>query len=290
MKMKDQILAGISSFPTLSVTVNRLLAVLNDPESASHEVAKIIQYDPALTANVLKAANSSYLGFRRPVTSLSEAIFRLGTKWIFQIAVSSLIYSNVRKPAAGYNLTGEELWRHSISVAIMTESLSSLLGMREAGMLYTAGLVHDIGKIAIGQFVSGNFDKIQNLVDERHLTFEEAELEILGIDHSEIGALIAENWNFPQVIVECIRWHHNPDCAPQVSQPLDLVHVSDSLCLLEGFGLGKDDLQYKLNENSINRLKITVTNIELAISQTVLTVAEMENMFIDIPAAKAVER
>ncbi|SYZ74385.1 putative HDIG domain protein [Candidatus Zixiibacteriota bacterium] len=290
MKTKEKIISGISSFPTLPVMVNRLLAVLGDPESAAKEISRIIQIDPALTANVLKAANSSFLGFNRPVTSLAEATFRLGTKWIYQIALSSLIYSNLKKPAPGYDLSSEGLWRHSTAVAIMSESLCTLSGIRDAGTIYTAGLLHDIGKIAMSEFVAGKFDEIQELVNQRKLTFEEAELEILGIDHSEVGAIISEHWHFPELIVNSIRWHHNPDSAPQIDPSLDIVHVADSVCLMEGFGLGRDDLQYRLNENSINRLSLSVTTIELAISQTILMMEQMENLFKEIPSTEAVRR
>jgi putative nucleotidyltransferase with HDIG domain len=288
MKTKEKIISGISSFPTIPVMVNKLLAVLSDPEAAAQEVSRIIQVDPALTANVLKAANSSFLGFNRPVTSLSEATFRLGTKWIYQIAVSSLIYSNLKKPAPGYDLSREALWRHSTSVAVMSEALSTLLGIRDAGTIYTAGLLHDIGKIVMSEFVGENFDQIQKIVSDRKATFEEAEQEVLGVDHSEIGAIIADHWHFPSRIIDCIRWHHNPDIAPEIDPAIDIVHIADSVCMMEGFGLGRDDMQYRLNENSINRLNISETTIELAVGQTIMMMEQMENMFKDIPTAEAV--
>jgi putative nucleotidyltransferase with HDIG domain len=287
MKMKDEIISKISAFPTLPVMVNRLLYVLNDQDAASSDVCKVIQYDPALTANVLKAANSSFLGFRQPVNSLAEATFRLGTKWIFQIAVSSLIYSNVKRPASGYELSGEELWRHSMAVALMSESLRSLLNIRDAGLVYTAALVHDIGKIALGEFISESWDKIEGLVQEKRIAFEKAEEEVLGIDHAELGAMIAENWHFPSSIVECIRWHHDPDGSANVTPFIDLVHIADSICLMEGFGLGKDDLQYRMSESSTTRLNITTSIMELAISQTIMSMEDIDNMFKEIPAAKS---
>jgi putative nucleotidyltransferase with HDIG domain len=270
--------------------VSKLLHVLNSPEPDSSEICKVIQYDPALTANILKAANSSYLGFRNPVNSLSEATFRLGSKWIFQIAISSLIYSNLRRPARGYELTDSELWRHSTSVALVSESLRGLLNIRDAGFIYTAALLHDIGKIALGDYVAQHFDDIQREIDDKKIPFEMAEEKILGVEHAEIGALIAENWHFPIAIIECIRWHHNPDGAPDITNAIDLVHIADSICLLEGLGIGKDNLQYRASENSIGRLNVTNNEIELAISHAVGALEDIENMFKDIPAAAAARR
>jgi putative nucleotidyltransferase with HDIG domain len=290
MNMKEEIISRISAFPTMPIMVSKLLYVLNDQESASSEVCKIIQYDPALTANVLKAANSSYLGFRKPVGSLSEATFRLGTKWIFQIAVSSLIYANLKRPARGYELSEEELWRHSLSVALMSESLRHLLNIKDAGFVYTAALIHDMGKIVLGDFVTGSFDAIQDAVNEKKIPFEEAEEMVLGIDHAEIGAHIAENWKFPQAIIDCIRWHHNPQNAPEITPAIDLVHIADSICLMEGFGIGRDDLQYRLNSESATRLNLNSNIIELATGQVVMTLEDVENIFKEIPTANVVGR
>jgi putative nucleotidyltransferase with HDIG domain len=210
----------------------RLLALANDPEADLSEIGKIIQHDPALTANVLKAANSAFLGFGKPVDSITEASFRIGTKWIFQIAVSSLVYANVKVPASGYDLSAEDLWRHSIAVSLMAENLCGLLKINNAGAIFTGALVHDIGKIALGEFVSDEYEKIQELVESNKLSFEEAELEILGVDHAEVGAMVAENWRFPEPIVNIIRWHHHPESAEEITQGIDIVHIADALCLI----------------------------------------------------------
>lgn len=279
MNKKELIVSRISSFPTLPVMTHRLLKALNDPENASAEIARIIQIDPALTANVLKAANSSYLGFRRPANSLSEATFRLGTKWIFQIAVSSLIYSNLNRPAAGYDMSGEELWRHSLATALMAESLSTLLKIRDSGLIYTAALLHDMGKIVMGEFVADCFKDIQRIISEKNISFELAEEEILGVSHTEIGAMLAESWHFPTLIIDCIRWHHNPDLYSQNEPAIDVVHIADATCLMEGIGLGRDDLQYRLSDKAVTRLNLSSNLLELAISQTLLSLEDIENMF-----------
>jgi putative nucleotidyltransferase with HDIG domain len=287
MNLKDQIVAKISSFPTLPAMVNRLLRVVNNPEAGSAEIAKIIQYDPALTANVLKAANSAFLGFRSPVNSIPEAAFRLGTRWIYQIAVSSLIYSNLKKPVPGYELGEEKLWKHSLSVALMAESLCAHLRIRDAGTIYTGALLHDIGKIVLGEFLASRFGEIQAIVDERKVPFEKAEEEIMGIDHAELGAMIAESWRFPEIIVDCIRYHHNPDEAPNISDGVDVVHIADSISLMEGFGYGRDELQYRFSENAAARLRLANAALELAVSQTVMAMEDIENIFKDMPAAKS---
>jgi len=187
-------------------------------------------------------------------------------------------------------LSDTELWRHSMAVATVSENLRNLLNIRDAGFIYTAALLHDIGKIALGDYVSQHFDDLQKEIDENKISFEMAEEKVLGIEHAEIGALISENWHFPLPIIECIRWHHNPDGAPEVSDAIDLVHIADSICLMEGLGIGRDNLQYRASENALNRLGITIDKIELAVSQAIVVLEEVENMFKDIPAAEAARR
>jgi len=290
MNIREQILTKISSFPTLPVITQRLLVLVEDPNTPDSEIGKVIQYDPALTANVLKAANSALLGFAKPVSSIAEAGFRIGKKWIFQLAVSSLIYSNLRVFAHGYDLTAEELWKHSISVALMSENLCKLLHMRDPGVIFTGGLVHDIGKIALQEAVGNYFEQLQDRIDKEGLSFEEAEKNILGIDHAEVGALIAEHWQFSPTIIDMIRWHHNPEGAEQTSSAIDIVHAADAICLMQGLGLGRDGLQYRCSEEALSRLNLTKETVEKAISQLIVSLENIEHIFSDKPSESVLRR
>ncbi len=290
MNVKDQIVSKVSSFPTLPAMAGKLLNLLNNPEISGSEIARVVQYDPALAANLMKAANSVYLGVAAQVQSINEAIFRLGSKWIFQVAVSSLIYSNLHKPVRGYDLSGEELWRHCIAVATMSDIMSRQLKIKDVGLVFTGGLLHDMGKIIMGEFVSDKFDDILKLVDEKHISFEEAEREILGIDHAEIGGIIAENWKFPVSLISCIRYHHDPDLSPEADQTIDIVHIADALCLMQGYGVGRDGINYKPCESAVERLGLTTAIIEQATSQLVTSLEEVDNALKSSPAPQAVGR
>lgn len=279
MNIRDQIFNDISSFPTLPAITQRLLGVIEDPEANYGEIGKLIQYDPALTANILKAANSAFLGFSKPVCSIAEAGIRIGKKWIFQMAISSLIYSNLNVYADGYDMSAKELWRHSIAVALMSENLCKTLNTRDPGMIFTGGLLHDIGKIALQENVGEYFEQLQKLVDKEKLSFEEAENKLLGIDHSEVGAMIAEHWQFSPQIIDIIRWHHNPDGAPDAALAIDIVHAADAVCMMQGLGLGRDGLQYHCCPGAMNRLNLTTTQVERAVGQLLVSIEDIEQMF-----------
>ncbi len=279
MTIKDEIVARISSFPTLPMMVHRLMQVANDTKADTAQVGTTIGYDPALTANVLKAANSAYLGYAKSVNSLSEAVLRLGTKWVLQIAFSSLVYSNIRKPAEGYELTAEDQWRHATAVALMSDHLVRLLDLPDSGLVYTAGLVHDIGKIALSEFVGDSYDEISETANKQTLSFAEAEREVLGVDHAQVGGMVAEHWNFPDSIVQIIRQHHDPDAVNDPSPLLDAVHIADAVCLMEGFGLGREGLRYRPSDAAIDRLKITTEILESVTSQLLDSLNEIERLF-----------
>ncbi|MCP4633800.1 MAG: HDOD domain-containing protein [candidate division Zixibacteria bacterium] len=279
--MRDQIISKMASFPTVSAIVSKLLRLIDEDDADFSKISEIIKYDPALTANILKAANSAYLGYSKEVASLSEASIRLGTKWIFKIAVSSLIDSKLKVPAKGYEMSGDDIWRHSMAAAIAAENLCEELKIKDNGQVFTAALLHDIGKIHIGEFLTTKFEEIQNLALENNLSFETAEREILGIDHAEIGGLIAEKWDFPEEIIECIRWHHNPDHAETIASAIDVVHCADALCLMACIGAGKDGLQYKPSDSAISRLNISTNIIELVTSQIIESLDDINNMFED---------
>ena len=290
MNVKKQIISKVSSFPTLPAMAGKLLNLLNNPDISGTEIGKVITYDPALTANLMKAANSAYLGVATQVNSINEAVFRLGSKWIFQIAVSSLIYSNLHRPVSGYELSGEDLWRHSMATAIMSDILSNQLKIRDVGLAFTGGLLHDMGKIIMGEFITDRFDEIEEKVYEDKLPFERAEKAVLGINHAEIGALIAENWHFPDTLVECIRYHHNPDEVAEPYNAIDIVHISDAMCLMQGYGIGRDGINYHPDENAIARLDLSTTILESATSQLVSSMEEVENLIHETPAPEAVGR
>nr|MBN2278121.1 HDOD domain-containing protein [candidate division Zixibacteria bacterium] len=279
MKVIDQVVAKISLFPALPTMVHKLLGIINDPESKSTDIVNIIQHDPALSANVLKTANSAYLGFANPVNSIGDASFRIGTKKIYQIAISSLMHSSVNKPARGYEMKAEDIWKHSTAVSITADNLCHLLDIHDNGSIFTAALIHDIGKIALEKYVDENSDQIMNFVERENLSFGQAENKSLGIDHAEVGAQIAAKWNFPEEIVDIIRWHHDPNSAPVISVGIDIVHLADAICLMQGIGVGKDGLHYYYNIDSIERLKLNDDIVEIALSRLTEELENIEELY-----------
>jgi putative nucleotidyltransferase with HDIG domain len=277
---RDEILARISEVPSLPAVVCKLQQFLDDPEVNFKQLARVIECDPGLTANVLQLANSAYFGWQGGIGSVRDAISRLGTKRIFQMVLCMSVAPMVRKPVKGYDLAADKLWEHAVATAICTEKLAAKRRPSAAGHAFTAGLLHDIGKVLLGTFIEVDDAPIKELVDLDGLSFNEAERMVLGVDHAEAGAHLLERWSLPGEVVQAARWHHEPDQVPDAERDLtDLVHVADVICLDCGWGLGRDGLQYRLDADAAERLELKAGDADEAAAQVMIGLEELLQVF-----------
>ena len=277
--MEDlNIIAKVESFPSLSGATTKLLSLLDDPNAAVAEIEDILRMDPGLTANVLKLSNSAYFGFSSKIGSVHKAIVLLGAKRLMQLVMTSCVNSVMNKPVPGYDLQPGEMWRHSIAVSVAAEGLIEELNAPEADEIFTAALLHDVGKLVLGEFVKDDIKKIEKIAS-KNVSFEAAEQIVLGTDHAEIGAKILENWGLPAEIVNAVRWHHDPDAADEASTLIDIVHVANVLCLMIGIGVGREGLKYRPSPEVTKRLGIKSDHLEKVASHTLDWVSDLTDVY-----------
>jgi putative nucleotidyltransferase with HDIG domain len=280
MTERNAILARVKTVPSLPSVVIKLRQYLNDPEVSFDQLARVIEYDPGLTANVLQLANSAYFGWSGTIKTVKEAITRLGTNRVFQMVLCMSVAPLVRKPVKGYDTDSEGLWRHSIATAICAEKLIEALELEGLEEAFTAGLLHDMGKIVLGTFVEVDDEPIKEIMAADGLAFNEAEQMVLGIDHAEVAAELLGSWKLPAEVVAAARWHHQPHRAEEQHRRLvDLIHVADVLCINFGWGGGSDSLKYRLDESASERLGLDVSTAELVGSQVLIGLEELGSMF-----------
>ena len=280
MSRRDEILSQVTTVPSLPAVVCRLQEYLDDPEVNFSQLARVIECDPGLTANVLQLANSVYFGWQGGIGSVRDAISRLGTRRIFQMVLCMSVAPLVRRPIRGYDLDANQLWEHSLAVAICAEKIAA--GHRPACQpnAFTAGLLHDMGKVLLGTFVEVDDVPIKELVKRDNLSFNEAERMVLGVDHAEVGAHLLERWNLPREVTLSARWHHEPTRAGNELQNMaDLVHVADVICLKGGWGPGSDGLQYSMDEAAQERLGLKPQDAEAVASMVVTGLQELLKIF-----------
>jgi putative nucleotidyltransferase with HDIG domain len=218
--------------------------LLNNPEVAIQELVDIVKFDPAITANILRISNSAYFGLRREIHSLNQALLLLGTQELLKIIIASGATRFLNRPTPGYYVDDQGLWRHSVSCAIMADLLSRELQVAEGAMGFTAGLLHDIGKVLLCLYVDKKFASIMQVVKHKGVTFQDAEREVLGVDHSTMGGEMARIWDFPDRLRLVITHHHLDRPEGRSDDLVMLIYLADLLVLMFGRDLGADGLAY----------------------------------------------
>jgi len=274
----DKIMAKIDAFPSIPGSAIKLIELLENEDAPVKEIEDILRLDPGMTANVLKLTNSAYFGLPTKVGSVKRAVMLLGMNKIKQLVMASCVGAVMDGPIPGYDLPAGELWRHSIAVSVAAEGLSRELKMTGADDIFTAALVHDVGKLILGQFIQEDLAAIDAAADS-NVSFEVAEKQVLGTDHAEIGARILSHWSLPDDLVHAVRWHHDPDAAEEQKRITDVVHVANVLCLMMGIGVGREGLQYEPSPAVTRRLGLKQFHLEHVASQTLQWAEELSDVF-----------
>jgi len=240
-KVKDFI-AELEHLPAAPGVAQQVLALVNDPKFSFSRLMEVIRLDPGLTANVLRICNSPYYGLRQKISSLQQALTYLGTNQVLDIVLSSEWVDLYRRSLNGYQMERGDLWRHSMATALLSQRMGEKLGFAEIHVLFTAALLHDVGKLILSQYVQENFQQIDRLVASEGKSFVEAEEMVLGVDHAVMGSLAARKWNFPDVIVRTIAFHHHAEKAASHRKIVCLVALANLIVVSMGLGGGVEGL------------------------------------------------
>ncbi len=258
----ETIAKSIEKLPPLPHVATQAVKLLDDPGVSVDQVVEIVQYDQAITANVLKICNSAYYGLARKVRSLQEGLVLLGNSELKNIILTGTVVKFFQQDNKGYDLSGGELWKHAVATGIISRIVSERTQNSEPASLFTAALLHDIGKVVLNSFVDRYFEQIIVLVDEEGYSFLEAETEMLGINHAEVGAKIAESWNFPQDIVQPIRLHHRPEDAADDDSITPIIYLANIITLSIGVGVGRDGLSYRGKKEVMTRYGMKARDLQ----------------------------
>jgi putative nucleotidyltransferase with HDIG domain len=220
-------LADIREVSTLPRVMMRIMEIVTDDNSSAVDLADEIANDTPLTAKILKMVNSAYYGFYREIAEVSDAVVVLGFNEIRRLSLAISVLDLVGGKIEGHRVA---FWNHSFSCAAMSDILARERHMAEQGA-FTAGLLHDIGKSILDQYFNEMFTAIQDRMRENSLSFHEAEMELYGFNHADIGYWLAERWNLPVTLGEAIHYHHQPELATETPEMAQVVHLADKLSI-----------------------------------------------------------
>ncbi len=209
-KAMHKIQAYIQKMPSLPTTVTKVMDVCNNPKTSPADLNQVISLDPVLVGRVLKLINSAYYGLGQQVTSLVRAIIMLGINTVKNLALSTAVLRNLTSKADFQALDMEGFWRHSLCVGVAAKIIAKRRGV-DSKLLdeyFTAGLLHDIGKIPLNAVLAADYVHTIADSDRRQISLHRAETENIGMDHSSAGSMIVKAWKLEGAIGDAIEWHH----------------------------------------------------------------------------------
>ncbi len=255
----------LGSLPTIPPTITELLRLMDSEDISLKEIADFISQDQSLSARILKIINSPVYGFPGRISSINQSLVLIGTGALKGMLLGVSIFDIMEKTMVG-------LWEHSIGTAIAAKIIAAKAGIKEIEDASVAGLIHDIGKVALGVCYPELYKETLNIAKENQIYIFDAEEKILGVNHAEAGSWLARKWNFPFSLVYPIEYHHRPSMK-RSSVMVSIAHIADSVIKMMDFGFSGDQFAYRIDKDSLDAVGITTKDftdifgeIEMAIS------------------------
>jgi putative nucleotidyltransferase with HDIG domain len=227
----EELVGNLDSIATLPDVTARITQTVNDPRSTPADLHRIISHDPALVARLLRVVNSAFYARSRQIDSVERAIVLLGFQSVRNLAIAATLGQLFKGGHICEGFTGRDLWNHCIAVAVVARQMAKINGDPLAEEVFLAGLVHDVGLLVELQVCRGKLRQVCERAKREPTPFSMIELEVIGVDHQELGAALARKWGFPESCAVAAAHHHHPSLADEAWQKLvALVQVADTLC------------------------------------------------------------
>lgn len=250
-----------NTLEALPASVTRLAAIASQENWDVREIEQVISLDQALSLRILRAANSAASAARMPISTIREAVVRVGLGSVLSMAAAGSVQRRLAQSVPEYGLSEGEMWRHAVGTALAAESARGFCEAMLPPESYAAALLHDVGKLVLARFLDADVLRVLALArEEGHLSSLNAEVELLTVHHGELGGLIAQHWQLPPRLVTGIIHHHTPDLADDIVA--DAVHVANIAAKHVGAGHYVDEDDRRPNPASLERLGMTPKNFE----------------------------
>ncbi len=258
----NEIINSTIEIATLPEITIQIIQVVQDPRSTAHDLHKIVRNDPALSSRVLRVVNSAFYGLPGQIGSIDRAIMLLGLNAVKNIAIAASLSKMFDTPVTSDDFTGKRLWTHSVAVGATNKLITSAIGLALPDESFLAGLIHDIGLVAILQCKSQAIPKMVQMV-KAGVSFLQAENEILQTNHQEIGAALSAKWKFPRSFQFVTGYHHKPRELAEENRLLTSVTcLADQLCTRTGFGLIENENMPDISQDLADEIGISPEQID----------------------------
>ena len=272
-------LREVKNLPTLPGIVNKLTRMAEDPDTTTEQMGKVIAKDHILAAKLLRLVNSAFYGFPQRISSINSAIILLGFNVIKSLIISASIFEVMEAQDV-------ELWEHSLGCAVVCSVLAARLGVKDPEEVSTAGLIHDIGKVAIKMELPKEYEMITRLARVKNISRLEAERLVLGLDHAEVGGWLAKSWNLPNKLVEPIACHHDPRLAKEEQLASAIVHFANVMIRGMGYGHAGDVWVPPLSSRAWRLLELAPADLDLLLEEVEEKLWDVRGFSLEIQAGQ----
>jgi HD-like signal output (HDOD) protein len=258
----QQAIKKVTAIATLPEITAKIIKTVEDPRSTAAALHKIVSHDPALVTRILKVVNSAFYGLPGQIASIERAIVLLGLNAIKNIAVAASLGQLFRGVTLCEGFTAKDLWTHCIGVGVIARELAKQGKLPLADEAFLAGMIHDIGLLVSLQTSPEKLREVceRSKTDER--PFWEIEREIIGVDHQQLGAGLAEAWKFPRSCQLVAGYHHQPTVLNTDRVLTCLVYVADTLCAQHANGFNLTAMRQPIDATVLAELKLDAAVIE----------------------------
>ena len=246
----NDVLEEIKSLEPLPQVAMRVVQLAGQEDVIPRELVAVIQTDVGITAKVLKLCNSVHFGFRREIASLAEAGNMLGVSTLVNLVLTSCASRYFRNYGKGGLRNGMRRWEESVSNALAASMIAGMAEGVDRSRAYTCGLLMNVGHLVLDRFVPERADDLERETKAGASRLQ-AEREVVGIDHAEIGARLAERWDFPELLVDTIRHHHEPAQAKVDARLASVAHLGEMFTTALEMGEGLENLAYELKGSAL---------------------------------------
>lgn len=265
---------------TLSAVAVQAVQMLRDPDVDIRRVAETVSYDQSMTSKILRLVNSSFYGFQGKIGSLSQAIVLLGFSTVRNVILSVSVLQAFSGGKGSNVFDVGRFWEHSVGAAFIARNLAEHAKQKQPEEAFIGGLLHDIGKVFILQFLRKDLDEIMVLVKEKDMSIRAAEEAVLGVDHAWIGHMIVKNWHFPPNLCQGIGYHHSPNLLAEKQEELvftSVIHMADIICRGLDIGSGGDDLVPDINTAAWHGLSLSLDDVKAILKKVDRGLSEIDD-------------
>ena len=275
-------LSNISTIPTLPSVLEKINRLLNNPQTSAEEIGKVITTDQALSAKVLKLVNSAFYGFPGKIGTITHAVVILGFTTIKNIILTASIFDVfTKKTSHGFSFDLEKFWLHSIACGAASQCIAKHIGFNEKEECFVAGLIHDVGKIILCNYLSSEFELVLDNIKKKNCLFYESEKEILGLTHEQIGGIITEKWNLPKNLQDAVKKHHSIFQNAEFPTTAGIVHAADILVRAMDYGNGGDNKLPQMSQIVWKNLGLESLDL-IAVLEDINEEVEKANVFMQL--------